>query len=92
MERNYVDDFKNVLRRLYAPSNSARYNSICSGRGNADEERVWSLCQVFWPPFYTPGNAIIDNYVGNNCLDDGTAQKYITEIQELLDKLGWEKE
>ena len=91
MEKPYVNDFRNVLRRVKAQNNCERYNSICTNPCGADEERIWVLCQKFWPQLYTDRNIDIDKYVANNCLDEKTAQKYLFEIHELLDKLGWEK-
>lgn len=91
MEKQYIEGFRNVLRRLKANSNYERYNSICSKPCNADEERIWVLCQKFWPQLYSDRNVSIEKYVANNCLDEGTAQKYLAEIHELLDKLGWER-
>lgn len=91
MEKSYIEDFRNILRRLKANSNCERYNSICTKLCSADEERIWALCQKFWPQLYTDRNIDIDKYVANNCLDEKTAQKCLAEINELLDKLGWEK-
>ena len=90
MEKPYVNGFRNVLRRVKAQNNCERYNSICNPC-SADEERIWVLCQKFWPQLYADRNIDIDKYVANNCLDEKTAQKYLFEIHELLDKLGWEK-
>ena len=89
--KTYINGFRNVLRRVKAQNNCERYNSICTNPGNADEERIWFLCQKFWPKLYTDRNIDIDKYVANNCLDEKTAQKHLAEIHELLDKLGWEK-
>lgn len=91
MEKSYIEDFRNILRRLKANSNCERYNSICTKPCNADEERIWALCQKFWPQLYSDRNIIIEKYVANDCYDERTAQKYLAEIHELLDKLGWEK-
>lgn len=91
MEKPYVNSFRNVLRRVKAQNNCERYNSICTNPCGADEERIWVLFQKFWPQLYTDRNIDIDKYVANNCLDEKTAQKYLAEIHELLDKLGWEK-
>ena len=91
MEKQYIEGFRDVLRRLKADSNRERYNSICTRTCNADEERIWVLCQKFWPQLDSDRNIIIDKYVANDCYDERTAQKYLAEIHELLDKLGWEK-
>lgn len=40
MEKPYVNDFRNVLRRLNTHNNSKRYNSICTNPCNTDEERM----------------------------------------------------
>jgi len=91
MEKSYIEGFRNVLRRLNATNNSERYTAICTQICNPDEERVWILCQKFWPQVYSARTISIDKYVANDCLDEKIALKYIKEIHELLDKLGWEK-
>lgn len=91
MDKSYVEGFRNVLRRLNANSNCKRYNSICTKPCNADEERIWTLCQKFWPQLYYNRSVSIEKYVANTYLDERTEQKHLDEIHELLDKLGLEK-
>jgi len=89
MEKAYVEGFRNILKRLKADSNRERYNAICSRPCNKEEERIWKLCEKFWPQSYSDRNVIIDEYVANEHLDERTAQQYLKELSYLLDKLGW---
>lgn len=89
--KTYVEGFRNILRRLKAESNRNKYNDICNKCNNADEERVWQLCQKFWPQAYSDRNVSIDEYVANDNLDEQTAQRYLKELSDLLDKLGWDQ-
>ena len=78
------------MRRLKAESNCERYYCICTQRCNADEERIWQLCQKFWPQEYFDRDVSIEEYVANDCLDEQTAKRYLKELSDLLDKLGWD--
>lgn len=89
--KTYVDGFRNILRRLKAESNQKKYNDICTRCNNADEERVWQLCQKFWPQTFSDRNVNIDKYVANDSLYEQTAQRYLKELSDLLDKLGWDQ-
>jgi hypothetical protein len=87
---NTTELFRDVLRRMKSKGNYERYNSICTKPCNDDEERIWALCEHFWPKEYSKRQLDIGQYVINEELDPTMAKKYIAELQELLDKLGWE--
>lgn len=90
MEKDTINAFRNVLRRIYAKENSEKYRSICIKTCNEDEERVWSLCETFWHPDYEKRTSDIEKYVPNPYLDNAKAKRYIKELNDLLDKLGWD--
>lgn len=92
MEKSYIEEFRSILRRLKASSNCERYNSICTKPSNADEKRIWKLCEAFWHPDYEQRTSDIEKYEPNPNLDSTTAEKYLKELTQLLDKLGWNKE
>ena len=92
MEKEYVAEFRKILKRMKADSNSERYHDICIRCHNEDEERIWELCEKFWPNEYAKRNVSIDEYVANEDLDPDLARKYIKEVTDLLDKLGWAEE
>lgn len=89
MDVLYQEPFRQILRRIYAPSNQKRYQSIFAKRENEDEERLYFLCQKFW----SPENQVLDieSYIVNDTLNAQTAMRDIAEIKQLLDKLGWKK-
>ncbi len=89
MEKDTVVAFRDVLRRIYAKENIEKYHSICTKTCCEDEERVWKLCEAFWPAEYSDRTSDIDNYEPNPNLDNVTARRYINELNQLLDKLGW---
>lgn len=91
MEKAYCEAFRNILRRIMADSNRERYRAICQHTCNKDEERIWQLCEHFWPKAYSDRSLNIEEYHPNNELDEFTAKRYIIELNDLLDKLGWEK-
>ena len=92
MEKEYVEEFRKILKRIKAVSNSERYHDICIRCHNEDEERIWELCEKFWPNGYAKKNVSIDEYIANENLDPDLAREYIKELTALLDKLGWAKE
>lgn len=92
MGKKYVEEFRKILKRMTADSNSERYHDICICCHNEDEERIWELCEKFWPNEYAKRNVSIDKYTANEDLDPNLAQKHIDELTNLLDKLGWAKE
>ena len=91
MEKPYCDAFRNILRRIMADSNRERYKAICQHICNKDEERIWQLCEYFWPKAYSDRSLNIEEYHPNNELDEFIAKRHIVELNYLLDKLGWEK-
>lgn len=92
MEQETIQSFRNILKRIYAKENSEKYRSICIKTRNEDEERVWSLCEAFWHPDYEQRTSDSEKYVPNPYLDNAKAKRYIQELNDLLDKLGWDKE
>ena len=90
MEKSYAEGFRNILRTLKSTDNSERYRAICTPPCTADEDRIWYLCERFWPRAHSDRDVSIEKYVANDCLDESVAWKYLEEINELLDKLGWE--
>lgn len=91
MENTYVKGFRDVLSRMKDESNREKYNSICVRTHNEDEERIWELCQKFWPQDYSDRKENIEEYVVNTSLDVAMANRYLHELNDLLDKLGWNK-
>lgn len=91
MDKEVTQAFCNILKRIYAKENSEKYNLICVKPLNEDEERVWQLCESFWHPDYDHRTSDIEKYEPNPNLDNATAKRHITEITQLLDKLGWYK-
>ncbi len=91
MEKEYVEGFSNILRRLHADSNREKYHSIFEGPRNEDDARVIDLCRKFWPLSNSNENKDIDKYIVNDRHNEATAQKYLSELTKLLDKLGWEE-
>lgn len=89
MEKAYINRFRNILRRLEAPENSEKYNAICTLPVTDDENRVWELCKKFWPEGSAGTTLIIDSYKVNDKYDNFTADRYLSELETLLDKLGW---
>ena len=92
MGKKYVEEFRKILKRMTADSNSERYCNICNCCHNEDEKRIRELCEKFWPKENARENDSIDQYVANEDLDPNLAQKHIDELTDLLDKLGWAKE
>lgn len=90
MEKAYEKGFRDVLSRMKADSNRERYNNICVETRNSDEERIWELCQKFWPKEDSDRKENIEDYVVNPCLDERNANRELRELNELLDKLGWD--
>lgn len=87
---DYKERFRNILKRLNSDSNRERYNAICTlPSDNADEKRVWDICKEFWGKNEAPLD--IENYDVKD-LDAAYAKRLLDELEELLDKLGWEKE
>lgn len=89
MNQNTIQEFRNVLKRIYLQENRERYTSLYAPERNGDEERIWKLCEEFWPPEYSKRTPNIEAYAPNSNLDDVIARRYIKELTELLDKLGW---
>ena len=89
MQKDTVTAFRNVLRRIYAKENKTKYDLICTKINNPDEERIWELCEAFWHPEYSCRTSDIEKYEPNPSLDDATAKRYLKELTQLLDKLGW---
>lgn len=85
-----IDEFRSILKRIQSPTNSEKYHSICIKTCSEDEERLWKLCEAFWPPEYKCQTPDIEKTMPNPNLDHITAKRYINEINELLDKLGWQ--
>lgn len=56
---------------------------------NADEKRVWDICKELWGKNEAPLD--IENYDVKD-LDAAYAKRLLDELEEFLDKLGWEKE
>ena len=92
MKKELIQKFRNILKRIYAKENSGKYHSICAKTCNDDEERVWTLCEAFWHPDYAHRTTDIEKYEPNPNLDSATAKRYLKELTQLLDKLGWYKE
>ena len=92
MEKEVIQAFRNILKRIYAKENSEKYNSICAKTRSEDEERVWKLCEAFWHPDYAHRTSDIEKYEPNPSLDDATAKRYLEELTQLLNKLGWYNE
>lgn len=87
---DYKERFRNILKRLNSDSNREHYNAICTlPSDNADEKRVWDICKEFWGKNEAPLD--IENYDVKD-LDAAYAKRLLDELEELLDKLGWEKE
>lgn len=87
---DYKERFRNILKRLNSDSNREHYNAICTlPSDNADEKRVWDICKEFWGKNEAPLD--IENYDVKD-LDAACAKRLLDELEELLDKLGWEKE
>lgn len=87
---DYKERFRNILKRLNSDSNREHYNAICTlPSDNADEKRVWDICKEFWGK--NEGPLDIENYDVKD-LDAAYAKRLLDELEELLDKLGWEKE
>lgn len=87
---DYKERFRNILKRLNSDSNRERYNAICTlPSDNADEKRVWDICKEFWGKNEAPLD--IENYDVKD-LDAAYAKRLLDELEELLYKLGWEKE
>lgn len=80
MENTYVNGFRDVLSRMKDESNREKYNSICVRTHNADEERIWELCQKFWPQDYSDRKENIEEYVVNTSLDVAMANRYLQEL------------
>lgn len=89
MEKELIQAFRDVLKRIYAKENSEKYHSICIKTCNEDEERIWKLCEAFWHPDYAYRKSDIEKYEPNPNLDNVTAKRYLKELNHLLDKLGW---
>lgn len=89
MRKETIQAFRDMLRRIYAKENYERYCKICKGTSNGDEERIWECCKAFWPNDCLQSTLDIEKYMPNPLLDDGTANDYIKELIDLLDKLGW---
>jgi len=87
---DYKERFRTILKRLNSSSNRERYNAICTlPSDNADEKRVWNICKEFWGKNEAPLD--IENYDVKD-LNTAYAKRLLDELEELLDKLGWEKE
>ena len=51
-DMDVAEEFKKVMERMKKPENSTKYDAICVGTCNEDEERIWKLCKYFWHPDY----------------------------------------
>lgn len=91
MDKELIREFRDILKRIYAKENSEKYRSICIKTCNEDEERIWEICKAFWHPNYVHRTSNIEEYEPNPNLDNITAKRYIKELINLLDKLGWYK-
>lgn len=89
MQKDTVSAIRNILQRIYVKENIAKYDLICNKISNQDEERIWELCKAFWHPEYSCRTSDIEKYEPNPSLDDATAKRYLKELTQLLDKLGW---
>ena len=89
MRQETRKEFVKILHRIYSVDNREKYRLINIKTNNSDEERVWQLCGEFWHPDYSHREHNIDDYEINPNLDEIMARKYIKELNELLDKLGW---
>ena len=89
MDTYITNEFRRILKRMYLPENDEKRRLICTKTCNEDEERVWKLCRAFWPTENGQTEFSIEEYVPNQQLDRATAKRYIKELDELLDKLGW---
>lgn len=92
MDKEQIQAFRDVLKRIYAKENSEKYRSICIKTCNEDEKQIWKLCKAFWHPDYEQRTSDIEKYEPNPNLDNATAKRYLKELTQLLDKLGWYKE
>ena len=90
MEKSYIEDFRNILRRVKSESNQERYNNLFTSEITDEERRLLNLFQKFWPDEYLKRTVSIDEYVANSNVDKKLAQKHIQEMHKLLDLLGWE--
>ena len=90
MDWNTINEFRSILKRIYSPENSEKYRLICTKTCNEDEDRIWKLCEAFWHPEYKYRTSDIEKYEPNPNLDHITAKRYIKELNQLLDKLGWQ--
>ena len=90
MDWNTMNEFRSILKRMYSPKNSEKYRLICTKTCNEDEDRIWKICEAFWHPEYQYRTSDIEKYVPNPNLEYVTAKRYIKELNQLLDKLGWQ--
>lgn len=90
MENDKILAFENILSRIYSKENEEKYNLLATGICNEDEARIWELCEKFW--FHPDSSYRTYNgkdYKLNHNLDNNMAKRYINELTQLLDKLGW---
>lgn len=88
--RDSAEAFRCILKRIYSEENKIKYDAICTQHGNEEENRIWKICERFWPKEYER-RLDIEKYPINDCLDDATAQKLLVELEQLLDHQGWKK-
>lgn len=84
---DYKECYRNILKRIYSEENRERYIKLFFRR-NPDEDRLYMLCSRFngnnRDTFPIENFDVLDR-------DIVVAQCDLKEIEELLDKLGWEK-
>ncbi len=90
MDKNILSDFKELLRRMYSNENYKKRRKISTELCNDDETRIWEICKHFWNTDYSQRSLDIEQFEPDPELDDLKAKRYIKELTELLDKLGWE--
>ena len=88
-KQEVTEAFRDILRRIKSEENKDRYNSLGIRTTSESEERIWTLCEKFWPAEYEARKENIDDYIINENLDLMMAKRYLAELEELLDSLGW---
>lgn len=86
----YAKRFRELMKRMHKPENAERYRNINLHPGNAEERRILELCFKFHSPSARVFHGEWENLPVRDDLQESTAQRYLDEIDALLEKLHWD--
>ena len=89
-QMTYAKRFRELMKRMHKPENSERYRNINLHPDNAEERRILELCFKFHSPDARMFHGGWEDLPVREDLQELTAQRYLDEIDVLLEKLHWD--